>query len=147
MKKNTGFWRGLEKYGWKVVERSPLPYAWIAMGIWGLILGASWGQVRYSVVGARNVNEVVAKAASLGDYETARKLLNHYTNEPLNHLEDLVYPERIVERRIAELEAKLTEYPGNRQIYLALGELYGQLGNGEKADEYRERARILDPNN
>lgn len=147
MKKNGGFFESFEKYGWSVVGRSPLPryWRWVGVGVILSIIVISWSYSGQTVVGARDIGEVIEKAARLGDYEKARELLNHYTNEPLDHLEDIVYPERKVERRIAELEAKLEQYPGNRQIYLGLAELYGQLGNREKTDEYREKARVLDP--
>lgn len=95
---------------------------------------------------------VVKRAADSGDYQSAQKLWD----ETMPELEDKVYPERKVEREIAELEQKLEEYPGNREIFLMLGELYGELDGvrageprpyGEMAAEYREKARILDPNN
>jgi hypothetical protein len=55
-----------------------------------------------SVVGAESVREIIEMAAGRGDYQTARDLLNHYTNKPMNNLvlgaeselEDKVYPER-----------------------------------------------------
>lgn len=143
MKKKSGFWQSLERYGWKVLGRSPLPYTWIAVGLIGIVVAVSWLNHGKSVVGARNIEQMVEIAARQGDYQTAQK----YWSESMGEIEDVVYPERKVERGIAELEAKLTEYPGNREIYLALGELYGQLGNSERAEEYREKARILDPNN
>jgi tetratricopeptide (TPR) repeat protein len=96
-----------------------------------------------SVVGVTRLEAVVERSAKLGDYQLARGLWN----ESMGELEDVVYPERKIERRIADLEIKLGEYPGNRQIYLALAELYAQLDNAERAAEYREKARILDPNN
>lgn len=143
MKRKESFWNNLEKYGWSVVRRSPLPWAWIGVGIVLSIMVISLVYGGQSVVGARNIEQVIGVAARQGDYQTAQK----YWSESMGEIEDIVYPERKVERRIAELEQKLDEYPGNRQIYLALGELYGELGNSERAEEYREKARILDPNN
>ncbi len=155
MKKTGSFWQSLEIYTWKVVERSPLPWSWIGIGTVVLILLASLLNRQNSVVSVGNMREVIVKAAERGDYGLARKLLDHYTSEPLDHLvlgvqselEDKVYPERVVERRTLELETKLGEYPGNRQIYLMLSELYRQLENPTKESEYREKARVLDPNN
>lgn len=145
MKKAEGFWGSLEKYCWRTVQRFPLPryWRWIGIGMVLVVVVSSVMSAKNSVVGATSLAAVVEKAARLGDYQLAQELWN----ESMGGLEDLVYPERKVERRIAELEAKLVEYPGNRQIYLALTELYGQMGNSERADEYREKARILDPNN
>ena len=155
MKKVEGFWGSLEQYMGKVIARSPLSEYWRHLGI-GLVLVvvvSSAASAKNSVVGATSLEAVVEKAARLGDYETARKLWS----ESMSDLEDAVYPERKVERRIAELEGKLEEYPGNRQIYLGLADLYEQLAGTrvdagvdpykDKAEEYREKARILDPNN
>ncbi len=144
MKKVDGFWGSLEQYTWKVVERSPLPqhWQWMAVGIVLVVFVGSAVGAKSSVAGATRLEAVVEKAARLGDYQLAQELWN----EPMSGLEDLVYPERKVERWIVELEAKLEQYPGNRQIYLTLADLYKQLGNSEKSDEYREKARILDPN-
>lgn len=150
MKKVTSFWGSLEQYVGKVIERSPLPRYWRHLGI-GLVLVVMVSSVasgKNSVVGATSVEEVIEKAARLGDYQTAQTLFDNGQWLMVNgKLEDLVYPERKVERRIAELEAKLEEYPGNRQIYLGLADLYGQLAKSEKSDEYGEKARVLDPNN
>jgi tetratricopeptide (TPR) repeat protein len=143
MKKTMSFWQSLERYLWKVVGRSPLPYAWVGVAVVALVMAGSMIGAKTSVVGVGSLEGVVEKAARLGDYGLARELWSESKGE----LEDVVYPERKVERRIEELEQKLVEYPGNRQIYLGLSELYGQLGNGEKREEYLEKAWILDPNN
>ncbi|MFZ2199724.1 MAG: hypothetical protein WAV40_02970 [Microgenomates group bacterium] len=146
MNKSLRFWASLELYLRKVAGRSPLPWPAWGIGLVLVVFGTSLKYSRDSVAGARNTREVVITAAKRGDYETARELLNHYSIRPLDQLEDLVYPERKVETRIAELENKLEIYPENREIYLGIAELYRQLGNEEKTQEYRERARILDPN-
>lgn len=143
MKRKESFWNSLEKYGWSVVRRSPLPYTWIAVGLIGIVVVTSWLNHENSVVGARNIEQMVEIAARQGDYQTAQK----YWGESMREIEDIVYPERKVEKRIMDLEQKLDEYPGNRQIYLGLADLYKQLGNSEKSDEYREKARVLSPNN
>lgn len=129
-----------------MVARSPLPWSYVGFGLIILIFVTSLGNVKNSVVGAKDMGEVVEIAAKRGDYPTAQKLFNQYTNEPLNHLENIVYPERVVERRISELEAKLEEYPENKEVLLEVSRLYGEIGNREKAQDYREQARILDPN-
>jgi tetratricopeptide (TPR) repeat protein len=143
MKKVQGFWASLERYLWKAVGQSPLPYTWVGVAVVMIVLVASMIGDGASVVGATSLKAVVEKAARLGDYGLARELWS----ESMGELEDIVYPERKVERRIEELTQKLEEYPGNRQIYLGLSELYGQLGNREKSEEYREKARVLDPSN
>lgn len=146
MKKKLSFWESLEMYLRKVAGRSPLSWSAWGIGLILVVLATSLKYSRDSVVGARDTKEVVEIAARRGDYQTAREILNHLTNEPLNYLEDLVYPERKVQARIVELEHKLEIYPENRELYLAIAELYRQLGNEGKAQEYSERARILDPN-
>lgn len=155
MKKDLNFWLSLELYLRNVVKRSPIRWQWVGVGLVGLVLFTSLLNVKNSIVGVKNTREAIELAVSRGDYETAQELFNHksqMTNSQMvlgvdSELEDKVYPERKVERKIAELEEKLKEYPSNREIFLQLAELYGQIGNQEKSDEYREKARILDPNN
>ena len=139
----------MEKYSWKVVGRSPLPRYWqhLVIGVVLLVILASLKYAKYSVVGARNIDETIWVAAKNGDYATAQRLYESCTAPQCHTVtEDMVYPERKVERRIAELEGKLEEYPSDREIFLNLAGLYDQLGNQEVANEYREKARILDPN-
>lgn len=62
-------------------------------------------------------------------------------------LEELVYPEKVLERHIAHYENMNEAYPHDREILVHLSRLYTQLGQKEKAQEYWEQARILDPNN
>ena len=159
VKKNRGFWRSLEKYSWGVARRSPLPYTWIGVGIVLSMMGMSLVNVRNSTVGARELQDVIEKAVERGDYFLAEHLYQTEGKQVLgssSELEDKIYPERVVERRIAELEGRLEEYPGNREIYLILANLYQQLEGTrvdtgvdpykDKATEYREKARVLDPN-
>lgn len=124
------------------------------MAVVGVIIITSWAYHEISVVGERDTRSVIERAAKQGDYQTAQALFEKTLDErrqssvlgAVSELEDRVYPERVIARRIAELEIKLEEYPANKEIYLMLTSLYGQLGNTEKSDEYREKARILDPN-
>jgi len=159
VKKNRGFWRSLEKYSWGVARRSPLPYTWIGVGIVLSMMGMSLVNVRNSTVGARELQDVIEKAVERGDYFLAEHLYQTEGKQVLgssSELEDKIYPERVVERRIAELGGRLEEYPGNREIYLILANLYQQLEGTRvdtgvdsyknKATEYREKARVLDPN-
>ncbi len=146
MKKNLGFGEAIELYLRKVVGRSPLPWPIIGIGLIIIVFGVSLKYSRDSAVGARNIRDVVEVAAKRGDYQTARELLKQYNIDPLDQLGELVYPERKIQNKIDELEQNLEIYPESREIYLALSNLHMQLGNDEKSQEYRERARILDPN-
>jgi tetratricopeptide (TPR) repeat protein len=151
MNKTESFWLSLEKYGWRVVRRSPLPRYWrhVVIGVVLVAMATSFKYMKYSVASAENTKQVVEKAARSGDYETAQRLYERIQtpDDRLQQLESLVYPERVVEQKIDELERKLEEYPSNRELYLDLAKLYDQLGKQESADQYREKARILDPNN
>lgn len=154
MKKNEGFWVGLERYGRVLVERSPLPWHWVGVGVVVLVVLVSALNVKNSVVSAVNTRALIEKAVNLGDYETAERLFDQNTNETNDQrvlgveseLEDIVYPERIVERRIQELEQQLMIYPGSRDLLVTLAGLYDQIGNGEMGAQYRESARVLAPN-
>ena len=149
MKNKNSFWRSLEVYTWKVVRRSPLPWQWIGVGIVLSMMGMSLINVKNSVVGARDLREVSLKAAEKGDYPLAERLYMTEGRQVLgasSELEDKIYPERVVERRIRALETKLEEYPGNREILVVLARLYEEIGNSEEGREYLEQARVLDPN-
>ncbi|MFH1244536.1 MAG: tetratricopeptide repeat protein [bacterium] len=154
MKHDQSFWRSLEKYGWRVVRRSPLPWQWIGVGLVVSVMGTSMINGKNSVVGARDLREVSGKAAERGDYQTAQKLyarcqVTQCHEQVLGaetELEDKIYPEKVVERRVRELETKLEDYPGNKEIFVTLAELYREIGDIERAQEYLEQARVLDPN-
>jgi len=158
MKNELNFWRSLEKYVWRVVEKSTLPRYWreIAIGLVLTVLLTSLKYAKYSAVGQTTTYDLITKAAQIGDYETAQRLYENCKVSQCPDIdEELVYPERKLEKRIAELENKLEQYPGNREVYLSLANLYDQLKDerageprpyGEMAAEYREKARVLDPN-
>ena len=113
------------------------------------MMGMSLINVKNSVVGARDLREVSLKAAEKGDYPLAERLYMTEGRQVLgasSELEDKIYPERVVERRIRALETKLEEYPGNREILVVLARLYEEIGNSEEGREYLEQARVLDPN-
>lgn len=141
------FFTSLEVYGRKVVGRSPLPYTWIVLGLTVIVLLVS--VFSNGMTRATSVEQAMRLAVAQGDYALAEQLYVTTDSEVLganSEIEALIYPERIVERRIAALEQKLEIYPGNKEIYLLLAQLYDQIGNQEMAREYSEQARILDPN-
>jgi tetratricopeptide (TPR) repeat protein len=148
----SGFFTSLERYGRKIVGRSPLPYSWIVILLVLLVVGVSW--TSQSLVGVSSIGEAARQAAQAGDYNLAETLYLKqqtagFTGQVLgmaSDLEELIYPERKIERRISELEQKLETYPGSREIYLLLSKLYSQIGKQELANTYSEQARVLDPN-
>jgi tetratricopeptide (TPR) repeat protein len=142
MKKNSGFGDAIEIYLRKVASRSPLPWPVFGIGIIILMFAASMIYKADSVVSAQSSADVVVMASRRGDYQTARNMWDG----SMNNIEDLVYPERKIEQKIGELEAKLGVYPENREIYLLLANLYSQLNDVERSSRYLELARILSPN-
>lgn len=154
MKNPTNFWSSFEQYARKTTERSPLSWSQLVLPLTVLVVGLSVLTAKNSLVGARNTREAIEVAVKRGDYKTAQELYEKSKTGKeekvlgiMSELEEVVYPELVVERKISALQDKLSEYPGNREIYLSLAELYRQIGNTESAAEYREKARILDPNN
>ncbi len=108
-----------------------------------------------SLAGAYDLREASIKAARVGDYAKAQALWNQQltiTNDQrvlgnMSEEEDLVFPELVVEREIEKYEELLKKHPGHRDLYLVLANLYGQIDEAEKAQNYYELARELDPNN
>lgn len=155
MKKSENFLQSLEQYVYRTIKRNPLPWPWMGIGVIAIAMLISLGNVKNSNISARNTREVIQNAAGRGDYETARELLDHYTIRPLNdlvlgvesELEDLTYPEKKVGRKIAELESQLERYPNHFEILLELSRLEALIGKDEQSLNYREMARVLDPNN
>lgn len=155
MKQELSFWLSLENYTWKMLERvSPtLPYLGII--IIGMMMLSSLITHKASVAGTSSLREASVKAARVGDYTKAQALWNDnltITNNQtvlgnMSEEEDLVFPERVVEREIQKYEAMLQEYSGHRDIYLALATLYAQINRSEEAQKYYGLARELDPNN
>jgi tetratricopeptide (TPR) repeat protein len=114
---------------------------------------SAWSQSR-SVASARSVRDVVVVAGRVGDYATARKVwgsrLDSIEDRVLGaevEIEELIYPERVIEREIERYLVLLERYPGHRDVYLVLARLYQEIGEVEKGEYYWEQARILDPNN
>lgn len=130
------------------MKRCPLPYPY-------LVVGAAIVVVTLSVFG-KNINSAISTDTAIkmlvkyGDYPLAEKLLKESSNSLVlgakSEVYDLVYPENLVERKIDGLENSLKRYPSNREIYLQISSLYEQIGRSEAAQQYREMARILDPN-
>lgn len=154
MNKNS-FIDSLNNYTWKRLKTLPIKWGWVGVGIAASIIVISWSYSGQTMVGVKNTREAIERTARLGDYELARRLLKEQENKNMEYrilgadseLEELVYPERKVEKEITKYENLNEKYPENRDILLMLSSLYYEIGNVEKAKEFRERARLLDPNN
>lgn len=155
MKKQVGFWLSLESYTWSVIGRVAPTLPYFGMGLVILVMGASLLSAKTSLAGVGSLREASIKAAGIGDYATAQALWNVHqlqiTNDKLvrgaeSEVEDLIFPERVVEREIEEYESLLEQYPGHRDIYWTLAQLYQRV-SPEQARIYWEKARQLDPNN
>lgn len=128
---------------------------WLGIGIIVLAIATSAFGLKTSLVGARGLVDAAVQAAKVGDYTLARKLYEkQYLQEEDeqvmgvgSEVEGLIFPEREVEREITKYQELLTKYPGHRDIYLVLAQLYAQIGEREKAQDHLEMARELDPNN
>lgn len=154
MKESPGFWLSLESYTWKIIERVSPTLPWLGVGIFALIITMSTYDAKASLVSASGLVEAALRAAYVGDYAIAQDLWERQMIKEEasvlgveSELEDRVYPERVVEREIEKYEGLLTKYPGHRDIYLTLANLYGQIDKSEQSEQYLELARELDPNN
>jgi pentatricopeptide repeat protein len=155
-KRDVRFADSLEKYVYLKISHPPIPWIWVGIGLIATILGASLaaGYFHSSQLSG-DTRSMIEAAARQGDYETARTLYaqmldSRFKNHVLgvnSDLEELVYPEKKVENEIALREQRIEKYPHSRDLLLGLSTLYAEIGDSRKAAEYREDARILDPNN
>ena len=141
MGNKSGFLASLEKYLFARIKTSPIPWSWVGIAILLPIIVLSIWYHSESSSAARNKHELVRIAASEGDYNTAKR----YYADDMSELRDLVYPALKIEERILVLKDKLKEYPESIELYLAIANLHSQIGESSVADEYREKARILNP--
>ncbi len=146
MKRAVGFWISLENYTWKVIVRSSPTLPWLWVGLVFLVISTSLITSKRSLAGAEGRVEAAVVAASVGDYDVAQSLWEKQIPEE-RLAEDMIYPERVVEREITKYQELLAKYPGHRDIYLVLSQLYSQIGESEQAQSYLEMVRELDPNN
>lgn len=151
MRENDDFVASLIKYGWKKLTKLPISPWYLGVGIVIMVMAVSALNMKYSIAFVQSRRQAIEKAARAGDYPAARRLLEKDSKSSVlgadSELEELVYPERKVEREIARYEELNGKYPGSRDILVALSKLYKQLGNEEKAKERWEEAKKLDPNN
>ena len=151
----VGLWGSLEKYAYGRLQNAPIDWKSVGIGAIGLslVLSVYGGYYNSPTLGADRV-EIVKKAAELGDYQLAQGMFEQIQDSASTRqvlgantdLEELVYPERRVEREKREWEAQNEKYPGHRDILLNLALLSGLTGETEKESEYYEQARVLDPN-
>lgn len=149
------FWRELERYVYLRVQRIPIDWRWVGVG---LVVTAGTTSILSGYFNSPTLyasrEAIIQEAASKGDYTLADKLYQEnnelrIVNNVLGvnaELEDLVYPERKLQREIEEGEERLAKYPSHRDILLTLTLLFRHAGEVERAQEYYEQAQILDPN-
>lgn len=142
MTKQSGFLSSVEQYAWHRMKTSPLSWSWIGVGIVIIAIVTSALTTKEATISARNKTELVKIAAEAGDYKTAEL----FFDEEMESLRDLVYPARKLESRIVELKATTELYPESTRIFLELANLYDQIGENDLRDLYREKARVLNPN-
>ena len=155
MKESVGFWPSLESYTWKIIGRLSPALPWLGIGLVVLVITTSAREANRSLVSVRGLVDATTRAAQLGDYTLAKSLYNkQYATESneqvmgvMSELEELVFPEREVQREIVRYEELLFSHPGHRDIYLALARLYEQIDMTEQSEIYYNLARELDPNN
>lgn len=146
MKQSLRFFESLENYTWKLITRLSPTFPWLWVGLVVLVISASLITAKSSLVGASGSIEAAVVAASVGDYDVAQSLWEKQI--PVERgAEDKIYPDRVIEREITKYQELLTKYPGHRDIYLVLAQLYAQIGESEQTRVYLEMARELDPNN
>jgi len=88
--------------------------------------------------------EEFGKAASLTTEKDGGRVLG--LNSEFEEVRKVVFPEVVVDERIAELEERLAEMPGYRDLMLRLAILYWQKGDHNNSMNYFEKAFVLDPN-
>ncbi len=146
MKQSLRFIESLENYTWKVITRLSPTLPWLWVGLVVMVISASLITAKSSLAGTNGRVEAAVVAASVGDYDVAQSLWEKQI--PVERgAEDMIYPDRVIEREIAKYQELLAKYPGHRDIYLVLSQLHSQIGESEQAKDYLEMARELDPNN
>lgn len=152
---SIGFGTSLEAYIYNRIAKPHVKWDWVAtaLAVAAIIVSVSAGYFRSTPLFGGQI-ETIKWAAQHGDYTLADRLVKSQDLGTQNSilgtgtdLEELVYPERIIEREIGIQEKRLELYPGHRDLLMAIALLYRELGNQDKFDELWEQARILDPNN
>jgi hypothetical protein len=135
----------MEKIEWQGIM------AGVAMGVIGLSLVAGYGSAA-KLAGGRE--STIRAALEVGDYQAARQFYETKSvmgvtsgqETGTNEWEELIYPERWLKAEISRDEARLTKYPGHRDLLLRLAGWYKLAGEEDKMNKILEEARWLDPN-
>ena len=148
--RNAGFWNSLEKYVGGRIAEAPIEWCGVGVGVVGIVvlISVTTGYINSPTLGSNKI-EIIRTAGEQGDYRLARELYEQVEEDVLGasiELEELVYPEKKIEREIEKQQEPLLKYPGNRDLFLNLSRLYSESNNREKSAEYLEMARVLDPN-
>ena len=151
-----GFGASLLNYICKRFWELPIDWWWVGVGVASIALVASLtgGYYTSPTLGGQISKTMILRVAQRGDYELAERLLAQYQTRGSkgqilgveSTLEETVNPERKVEREIERVVKLVENYPTSRDLLLYTSRLFSLLGNEEKASEYFEKARVLDPN-
>lgn len=158
MKKKLGFEGAIVRYILSVWERSGLRiakkfYIKNAKTIWmgasivliTMVFANSLKASKYSYASIDDTPLAIEKAIMMGDYALAQKLYETCNQEECLALYERAYPTETTLKKIESIESKLTEYPGNLDIYTMLEAMYRQVGNMTLADYYLSQIKLLDP--
>ena len=157
-RKKVGFWESLEEYFWKKTEKISPTLLSFSFGL--LVIGTSlvFSGKRKAIMQAgaypfevRVVDELIKNVAAQGDYELAQKLYEERNvlgiDDKGNKLEEIVYPEKKLQRILEEHKSILKESPYLRNALINIARLYKNLGEEEKAQEYWKKVEWVYPSN
>lgn len=156
LRKKLGFLASLEHYSYKRIAQAHIPWIPVAIAGIAIVIGASIAAGYFQTSPLFGTRQDVMKwAAGNGDYQTAQKIYLGLSETYMNtqvlgagtDLEEIVYPEKRIERELHNSLELLQIYPGDRDLLLHVAELYTETGDAEQAQIYWNQARLLDPNN
>lgn len=147
MKRRKFFGRQLGLY---LLERGNL----VGIALLLAVVLMSLGYRQQSLAWERGWQEAALGAAERDDYKTAQAIWTEREEEENttnilgveSRLMEQIYPELALARMAAEYEDLNNEYPGSRDILLSLFRLERALGQEQRANDYIEQIKAIDPN-
>ena len=161
MAKNTKTKNNKKRVIWKGFFYSPFVKGLVGLLPIFLLAGFAVGQtvnrnddyrnflLKYDLVEEEKL-ELISLAIKHGDLGFARSEYERGIVDKVlganTEIEDKLWPERVIRRRIEELEEELKTGIESREVNLRLMVLYLELGDKERAKEYFLSAERIDPN-